>query len=105
MESSMEEILKKIIQIDKNADSLKKNLEDELKAKLEQVETEIERLKTEIVLGAKEKAKSMKEIELEKATKEAEEIIARGKERALELQQNYKERKATLIPEIFQEII
>lgn len=105
MEQSMEDVIKKIIQIDKNAGSLKNNLETEIKKKQQEIEAEIEKLRTEIVIGAKEEAKRRKEEELKKAAEQAEEIVNNGKVKALELQKRFEEKKEALVTEIFKEII
>lgn len=101
----MEDVIKKIIQIDKNAGSLKNNLETEIKKKQQEIEAEIEKLRTEIVIGAKEEAKRRKEEELKKAAEQAEEIVNYGKVKALELQKRFEEKKEALVTEIFKEII
>lgn len=105
MEHSMEDVIKQIIQIDKNAGSLKNNLETEIKKKQQEIEAEIEKLRTEIVIGAKEEAKRRKEEELKKAAEQAEKIVNNGKVKALELQKRFEEKKEALVTEIFKEII
>lgn len=101
----MEDVIKQIIQIDKNAGLLKHNLEAEIKKKQQEIEAEIEKLRTEIVIGAKEEAKRRKEEELKKAAEQAEEIVNNGKVKALELQKRFEEKKEALVTEIFKEII
>lgn len=104
MDVSMEEVIKNIIHIDRNAAELKRNFDKELEERKKKVKEEIENLRVQIVDSELEKIKKKEKEEEEKALVDAEAIKAQAYKACEEMQKRFGKQKDELVKEIFNHI-
>ncbi|QCX33040.1 hypothetical protein FDN13_04560 [Caloramator sp. E03] len=104
MDVSMEEVIKNIIHIDKNAAELKRNFDKELEERKKKVKEEIEHLRVQIVESELKKIKNKEKEEEEKALVDAEAIKAQSYKICEEMQRKFEKQKCELVKEIFNHI-
>jgi hypothetical protein len=105
LDTSMQEIIKSIIQIDKTADEMNQKFEIDLKQKKQELNKEIERLREEIVEGEIKRLKKIKEEEISRTISEAEKIREAALVRSKEMYELYLTQKEDLTQHIFNNIL
>lgn len=104
MNASIEEVIKGIIDIDKNAAKQREDLEKEINQKRKEAEQYIQRLKSEIVESQKEKVKAMRKEEINKTNIETENIKQNAYKKCEDMYKTFKQHKDSIVKEIFEEI-
>ncbi|MCX7884328.1 MAG: hypothetical protein N2448_04780 [Caloramator sp.] len=104
MDISMEEVIKNIIHIDKNAAELKKNFDKEIEERKKRIKDEIENLKTEIIDKEVEKIKVQQEKEIQETLKNAKAMKEDAYKSCEEMKRKFQLQKDNLIQDIFNHI-
>ncbi|SKA90481.1 hypothetical protein SAMN05443428_11080 [Caloramator quimbayensis] len=104
MDVSMEEVIKNIIHIDKNAAELKRNFDKEIEDRKKKVKEEIESLKCEIVDKELERIKRQQENEIEETLKNTKVMKEAAYKDCEEMKIKFQLQKDKLIQDIFNHI-
>lgn len=105
MEAPINEIIKNIIHIDKNAVQLREKLNREIGDKKLQTNSQIEKLRASILEAEIERIEETEKEEKRKAELEAEDIRLAAIEKGNKIYNNFLSSKDELIKEIFKNII
>jgi vacuolar-type H+-ATPase subunit H len=101
----LENVVKKIIDIEKNAQQVIDDAEKEKQDKQVELERRLGILKKEIAEGAKRKVKEIRQEELNGATKEAEDIIAKCSTQIEVMEENYEKNKERWKKELVEAVL
>lgn len=101
----MQEIIKSIIQIDKNAVNIKENFEVMINERRQLVNKEIEKLRGEIIDGQLKKVQEMRHENTMKTSIEAEKIRQNAIQNSNEMYEKFLRQKDDMVREIFNTIM
>lgn len=105
MDEAIEEVIKNIIHIDKNATELKEDIEKKINDRKLHVDDEIDRLRKEIVEKKKDEIKVLQDAEIAKTKAEGENVISEAEKKSNEMYGIFLRQKEELVQEIFKEVI
>lgn len=105
MDTSVEEIIKNIIQIDKTADEMRQSFEVQVKQRKQLMNKEVEKLREKIVESEVLRVKEIREEEINKTIKETEKIRERASAKSREMYEKYLYERQSLIQKIFNDVL
>ena len=105
MDDVIAEVIKKIIQIDKDATEAYDAFDEELKNKKIETQKQVEVLRKNIIEKQSENIDKLKEEKINEATCEAEKIMSEANEKCSRMIKQFEDKKDQIVNEIFSAIV
>ncbi len=101
----MEDVLKKIIELEYKAQQIKNEATEEKKRLFEEAEAEIAKMKEEIFLSVKNQIEDMKKIEQDNIKKESEKLMLDTERKIGLMWEEFNKNKDLWVKEIFNKVV
>jgi vacuolar-type H+-ATPase subunit H len=102
---AMEDVLKKIIELEYKAQQIKNEAIEEKKRLFEEAEAEIAKMKEEIFLSVKNQIEDMKKIEQDNIKKESEKLMLDTERKIGLMWEEFNKNKDLWVKEIFNKVV